>query len=224
MPPSLVVGPRSRSRSSSHSETHVLHRRNWYAPHVETIRVDDALLDAAESVLVERGIDGVSLERVSERAERSRVTLWRRGVTKDALVTGLLQRLADDFQGEFWPVLNGSGTGRERLTASLTALFSVADRHLDLLAVSDEVFHWAAERCEFPSGSQGFLGPFIGALRLGAEDGTLVVQARTEEAADVVFNTACWGYVHLRQRHRWARKRARAQIIALLVNGLAAPG
>ena len=182
--------------------------------------VDDVLLDAAEAILTKHGFDGVSLERVAEQADRSRVTLWRQGVSKDGLVTGLLQRLTDDFQREFWPVLNGSGSGRERLAASLDALFEVADRHLELLAVSDQVFHWAAQRCDFPGGSQGFLGPFVGALRSGKDDGSLTFRGRTEDTADVVFNTACWGYVHLRHRHRWARKRARSQIAALLIVGL----
>lgn len=193
----------------------MLHPRNRYA-----LPVDDALLDATEAVLTELGFEGVSLERVADRADRSRVTLWRQGVTKEGLITGLLQRLTDDFQQEFWPVLNASGSGRDRLSASVEALFEVADRHLDLLAVSDEVFHWASERCEFPGGSQGFLGPFVGALRQGSEDGSLVFPGRTDDTADVVFNTACWGYVHLRKRHRWARKRARSQILALLIDGL----
>ena len=182
--------------------------------------VDDVLLDAAEAILTKHGFDGVSLERVAEQADRSRVTLWRQGVSKDGLVTGLLQRLTDDFQREFWPVLNGPGSGRERLAASLDALFEVADRHLELLAVSDQVFHWAAQRCDFPGGSQGFLGPFVAALRSGKNDGSLAFRGRTEDTADVVFNTACWGYVHLRHRHRWARKRARSQIAAVLIVGL----
>ena len=194
----------------------MLHLRNRYAPWV-----DEELLDAAEAVLIEEGFDGVSLERVAERADRSRVTLWRQGVTKDTLITGLLQRLTDDFQSTFWPVLTGAGSGRERLEASIQALFDVADRHLDLLAISDQVFHWAAERCEFPAGSMGFLGPFVGALRLGAEDGSLRLPGRTEESADVVFNTACWGYVHLRHRHRWSRARARTQVTAILIHGVA---
>jgi AcrR family transcriptional regulator len=187
---------------------------------MENARVDPTLLDAAEAVLIERGFEGVSLERVADRAGRSRVTLWRQGITKDVLVTGLLQRLADDFQREFWPVLNGSGTGRDRLAVCLTALFEIADRHLDLLAISDEVFHWATERCDFPSGSHGFLWPFIGALRAGQEDGSLAYRGRVEDVADVTFNTACWGYVHLRHRHKWARKRARTQIAAVLLDGL----
>jgi AcrR family transcriptional regulator len=192
----------------------MLHFRNRYAE-----RVDDALLDATAAILTEHGFVGVSLERVAERAQRSRVTLWRQGVTKETLITGLLQRLTEDFQQQFWPVMNGSGSGRERLAACLDALFEVADRHLDLLAVSDQVFHWAAQRCDFPGGSKGFLGPFAGALRLGAEDGTLTYHGRIDDIADVVFNTACWGYVHLRHRHRWARRRARSQIIAVLLEG-----
>ena len=76
--------------------------------------MDEAVLDATEAILAEQGFDGVSLERVAERAERSRVTLWRQGVTKETLITGLLQRLTDDFQQEFWPVLNASGSGRDR--------------------------------------------------------------------------------------------------------------
>jgi AcrR family transcriptional regulator len=201
----------------------MLHVRNWYAAPMEAIRPDDALLDATEALLVERGIDGVSLERVAARAGRSRVTLWRQGVTKEILVTGLLQRLSDDFRDAFVPVVNAPGSGRERLAASLDVLFEIAERHLDLLAVSDEVFHWAAERCVFPVGSEGFLWPFVGALRLGGVDGSLTHVGRTEEAADVIFNTACWGYVHLRKRHGWPRKRARGQISALLLDGLRGP-
>jgi AcrR family transcriptional regulator len=185
--------------------------------------VDHDLLDATQAVLAEHGADGVSLERVAERARRSRVTLWRQGVTKEDLITGLLQRLTDDFQQEFWPVLNATGSGRERLADSFAALFEVADRHIDLLAISDEVFHWAAERCDFPAGSEGFLAPFIGALHLGKRDGSLAYEGRTEDTADVLFNAACWGYVHLRRRHRWSRKRARAQLTEILLNGVASP-
>ena len=191
---------------------------------MENIRVEPVLLDATQAVLIERGFEGISLERVADQAGRSRVTLWRQSVTKDVLVTGLLQRLADDFQREFWPVLNGTDGGRERLAACLTGLFEIADRHMDLLAVSDEVFHWATQRCDFPSGSHGFLWPFIGALTSGRVDGSLSFPDRVEDAADVAFNTACWGYVHLRHRHRWARKRARTQIATVLLNGFATPG
>lgn len=181
--------------------------------------MNEALLDATTAVLTSHGFDGVTLERVAEAAGLSRVTLWRRGVTTETLITGLLQRLADDYQAEFWTTLDGAGTGRDRLALCLTALFSVADRHLDLLAVSDQVFHWAAERCRFPKGSKGFLTPFVAALRAGAADGTLTLSGPIEDSADVVFNTACWGYVHLRRRHGWSKARARTQVSAFLMKG-----
>lgn len=193
-----------------------MHLRNLY-----DADVDRELLDATEAILEEAGIDGVSLERVAERAGRSRVTLWRQGVTKEGLITGLLQTLTDDFVQEFWPVVSSPGEGRERLAASLEALFEVADRHLHLLAISDEAFHWAAERCEFPAGAHGFLGPFIAALDAGAKDGSLAYRGRSEDAADVLFNAACWGYVHLRRRHRWSPRRARTQLVAVLLSGVA---
>jgi len=183
----------------------------------------DELLDATEAVLIEHGFDGLTLERVGERAGVSRVTLWRRGVTTETLVTGLLQRLADDYEAEFWRILESSGSGFDRLADCLGALFTVADRHIELLAVSDEVFHWAAERCRFPEGWSGFLTPFVGALRAGASDGSIDFSGRPSDAADVVFNTACWGYVHLRRRHRWPSKRARSQISALLLEGVRTP-
>lgn len=185
--------------------------------------MDEELLDATEAVLTEHGFDGMSLERVAERASLSRVTLWRRGVTSESLVTGLLQRLADDYEAEFWRILESSGSGLDRLADCLEALFAVADRHIDLLAVSDEVFHWAAERCRFPDGWTGFLTPFVGALRAGAADGSTRFAGRPSDAADVVFNTACWGYVHLRRRHGWPPKRARSQISTLLLDGLGSP-
>ena len=49
---------------------------------------------------------------------------------------------------------------------------------MDLLAVSDEVFHWATEQCDFPTGSHGFMWPFIGALTSGHADGSLSCPGR----------------------------------------------
>jgi len=40
------------------------------------------------------------------------------------------------------------------------------------------------------------------------------------ESAELLFNTACWSYVHLRGRHRWAPARARQRLLALLGPGL----
>jgi AcrR family transcriptional regulator len=185
--------------------------------------VDDKLLDATVRVLTEHGFDGVTLERVAEAAGSSRVTLWRQGVTKETLVEGLLRRLAGDYRDALWPVLasGADSPAAVRLEASLDALFEVADRHLALLAVSDEVFHWAAGvTVDDIGGSVAFLDPVIVSLRAGRADGTLAVGGEITDLADAVFNTACWGYVHLRARHKWSRKRARANVKQVVLAGL----
>jgi AcrR family transcriptional regulator len=184
--------------------------------------VDDRLLDAAVAVLAEHGHTGLTLERVADRAGRSRVTLWRQQVTQESLVDGLLARLTRDFRDAMWPALTEGGTGADRIVTALTALCDVADAHLPLLAVSDDVFDRAAERMRDITGqSFSFLDPFTASLRAGVADGTVTTHdVPVEDAAATVFATACWGYVHLRRRRGWSADRARASLLVQVTAGL----
>jgi AcrR family transcriptional regulator len=175
-------------------------------------QVDPKLLDATMGVLGDAGWDGLSLERVAERAGISRVTLWRQGVTKDVLVGALLERLSKDFKDAMWPVLTADVNGQRRLNLALEALCDVADSHLELLLISDEVFHRAPG---------DFLAPLTRALREGYEDGSIRRMGVAEDAANTIFNTVCWSYVHLRARHRWSAKRARRVVLDLVSEGYA---
>ena len=187
--------------------------------------MDDRLLDAAIAVLDEHGFAGLTLERVAERAGRSRVTLWRQGVTQESLIDGLLARLTRDYRDAMWSVLADSGTGADRLRTALHALCDVADRHLHLLTVNDAVFHQAADRVRDITGQAfSFLDPFVAALRAGAADKTLQPpDTAVPDLADAVFNTVCWGYVHLRHRHGWSDERARGPVLGITLAGLGAP-
>jgi AcrR family transcriptional regulator len=175
------------------------------------------LLDATLEILAEEGWDRLSLERVAERAGTSRVTLWRQGVTRDGLVDALLERLTTDYQKSLWPILTAPGGGRARLEQALHALCGVADRHLQLLLASDTAFHQAQSRAETrPS----FIGPLVRLLHDGVADGSLRPPDDYEDRANVVFNTVCWSYVHLRGRHGWPGQRASALVIDLVLNGV----
>ena len=147
----------------------MLHLRNSHDARSGTLQiVDDRILDATVSVLEEHGYGGLTLERVAERIGRSRVTLWRQHVTQESLVDGLLARLTRDYRDAMWPALADTGTGASRLRTALTALCDVADRHLHLLAVSDDVFHRAADRMLDVTGQTfSFLDPFVAALNRG---------------------------------------------------------
>ena len=179
--------------------------------------VDDELREATISVLRERGWDGLTLERVAEAAGRARSTLWRQGLTRELLVGALAGELASDFRAAMYPVLTSAGNGRERLERGLQALCELLDRHLPLLLATDEAFH------QQPGAGQphDYLYPFVQFLREGAEDGSLAPGDDLSVAADVVFNTVAWPYVHLRGRHEWPAKRARSLVVGLVLNGIA---
>ena len=184
--------------------------------------MDDRLLDAAVAVLAEHGHAGLTLERVADRAGRSRVTLWRQQVTQESLVDGLLARLTRDYRDAMWPALAEGGPGSDRLRSALTALCDVADAHLPLLAVSDDVFDRAADRMRDITGqSFSFLDPFVASLRAGVADGSLTTHGTpVEDAGASIFATVCWGYLHLRRRRDWTPGRARPAVFALVTAGV----
>jgi AcrR family transcriptional regulator len=181
-----------------------------------TVAVDETLRTAAIAVLAEYGWAGVTLERVAEKVGRSRVTLWRQGLTVEALLSSLLDALADDYRDTMWPVLAGSGTGREGLIRTLEALFDVIDRHLPLMLSSDLVFHQEQAR----NGPVSFLDPFERFLREGETDGTLHPHGRVSDVAEVLMVSAAFTYVHMRGRHHWSRSRARRLTLDLVLRGV----
>jgi AcrR family transcriptional regulator len=186
-------------------------------PIAMAVTVDETLRTATIAVLAEHGWSGVTLERVAEQVGRSRVTLWRQGLTVEALLNSLLDALAEDYRDTMWPVLAGSGTGREGLIKTLEALFDVIDRHLPLMLSSDLVFHQEQAR----NGPVSFLDPFERVLRDGEADGTLRPHGRISDVAEVLMVSAALTYVHMRGRHHWSRARVRRLTLDLVLRGVA---
>jgi AcrR family transcriptional regulator len=184
----------------------------------QTPRVSDELRRATIDVLRERGFAGLTLERVAEVSGRARSTLWRQGLTRDLLVGALVGELAEDFKSTMYPVLTSGGTGRERFERALNALCELLDRHLPLMLATDEAFHQDTAADVPPD----YLHPLIRFLREGADDGSLPEVEDPVAAADLAFNAVAWPYVHLRGRHEWPAEVARARIVGLVVNGIAA--
>jgi AcrR family transcriptional regulator len=181
---------------------------------------DARLLAAAARVLEDAGWQGLTVEAVAEAAGLSRVTAWRLGASREALVATLLRELAVDYREAMWPALVGPGDARQRLDRALDALFGVIDAHLPLLLASDQVFHRAkAARINFNE-------PFARLFTDGTADGSLVPPGEDPAAAaELLFNTVCWSYVHLRGRHHWPAERARQGLRSLITPALeAVPG
>jgi AcrR family transcriptional regulator len=178
--------------------------------------VDEELRRATIAVLRERGWDGLTLERVAEAAGRARSTLWRQGLSREALIAALTGELAEDFRASMYPILTAGGTGRERLVKGLEALCDLLDRHLPLMLATDEAFHQDTA----PDQPPDYLHPFIVFLRDGIADRSLTLAQDEVTTADVAFNTVAWPYVHLRGRHGWPAEKARVAIVGVVLDGI----
>jgi AcrR family transcriptional regulator len=181
---------------------------------------DARLLVAAARVLEDAGWQGLTVEAVAEAAGLSRVTAWRLGASREALVATLLREPAVDYREAMWPALVGPGNARQRLDRALDALFGVIDAHLPLLLASDQVFHRAK------AAQINFNEPFARLFTDGTADGSLAPPGEDPAAAaELLFNTVCWSYVHLRGRHHWPAERARQGLRRLITPALeAVPG
>ena len=184
---------------------------------------DPKLLKAARSAFERHGYVGATLERIAAAAGVSRVTLHRRGVTKDGLLAELVARATEDYRRLMWPALTGEGTGAERLTQALEALCDAAEAHMSLLvalrAQSDGVFH-RPDQQEAMTRSV-FTEPLERLLRDGIADGSLR-EVEPLEAATVLFNLVGWTYVHMRTGHGWSPEHARAAVLDPVLKGLLA--
>lgn len=184
---------------------------------------DAALMEAAQRAIEAHGYAGATLERIADEAGLSRVTLHRRGVSKDGLLADLVARATEDYRAAMWPALTGEGTGADRLHDALAALCGAAEQHLALLVAlrsqSDAVFH----RREDVALTRGvWTAPLERLLRDGTADGSLRPVEDPREMATLLFNMVGWTYVHLRTAHGWKPERATRTVLEPLFGGLLA--
>lgn len=178
------------------------------------------ILAAGRSVLARYGYHGATAERLALAAGVSRVTLHRRGVTKDTILAQLTERAVQGYREALWPSLIGTGSAAERLTSGLLALCDQAEANMDLLIAlssrTDEIFHEPGEEAMTRS---VFTEPIERLLRDGAQDGSLR-EVDAAETATVLFNLVGWTYIHLRTGHRWSSARARERVLEIALNGV----
>jgi AcrR family transcriptional regulator len=187
----------------------------------EQARVPPHIVDAARHVLAHDGLAAATLERISAAAGVSRMTLHRRGLSKEDILGALGEQLEADYRDAIWPALVSTGTGAERLRRALELLCNVTERNLGLMAAlsaasRDAIYH------EPEPGAltrKVFVEPLERLLLDGAADGTLAV-LDAQETATVVFNVVGHTYTHLRLG--WSAKRARSGVLGLVMEGVVA--
>ncbi len=185
--------------------------------------VDPQLLDAAHRAIERQGWQAATLERIAEEAGVSRMTLHRRGVSRDAVLRALASRLEAEHREVMLTALAAPGNARERLGAALEAECRLAEKNLALGAAldaagRDAIYH---EEGRPALTRDAFVAPYRRLLTDGAADGTLA-QTDAEETATVLINLVAHTYRHLRHEHGWDAERARRSVCSIALDGVAA--
>ncbi len=183
--------------------------------------MDAELTRAVERVLDDHGWSGATAERIAEALGVNRVTLYRRGLTRERLITAAALAAAGEFKAAALPCLTAPGSAHDRLRLLLEALYDLADAHLSLLAGLFDgptaLFHMGIDSEDTELITQlEYTDPFERLLRDGAVDGTLNSTSPRDDA-ELIFNAAGWTYVHLRRSHRWTSERARREVTRVVL-------
>ena len=187
--------------------------------------LDAAVLAAGRRALARHGAGRTTLERIAEEAGLSRVTLYRRGVTRDAVVAALAAGVVEDYRAALWPALTARGSAAERMRRALGALCDVAEQNLELLLGLGERSGLAVAGPDPADDGPSNLAPaepIERLLRDGAADGSLRATDAPETAA-ALLTLATWTYVHLRAGERWNARRARRTTVDLALRGVESP-
>lgn len=82
----------------------------------------ESILDAAQALFAERGLDGVPIEAIAARSGVSKVTVYGHFGDKSKIFECIVQRETDRLTDQISTALNGDGALEERLTLFGTAL------------------------------------------------------------------------------------------------------
>lgn len=187
-----------------------------------TAQMETERLERIRDTLGHRSWHELGIEELAGAAGLSRMTLHRRGITKDGLREGLAELLTAEHRAAALPALTSDAPAPERLALALSGVCEVDERYLGLIdGLGDqlaEVFHEPGEGPVLSRPS------FTDALRRilldGEREGTLAARGDVDETATLLFNAAGWTYRHMRTGHRWEAEKAREQVVGLLVAGV----
>lgn len=168
----------------------------------------------------------LALDDLARSAGLSRMTLHRRGITREQILAELAKLLESEYQQAVLPALSSLARAPQRLAMALGATCTIDERYLGLMGALHEqlatIYHDPGD------GEVLTRAPFIDALRRiltdGVNEGTLTLEHDLDETATLLYNATGWTYREMRTGHRWPPEKARERVVGLLVAGMLAPG
>ena len=182
------------------------------------------LIEAARKAIEKHGYAGLTLERIAGEAEVSRVTLHRRGHSKDEIFNALVVQVREEHRDALWPALTASGDGADRLRIAVTKVCDMCERDLDVMLAMRAQLDAVAHGAKGPDPQTNWIvaEPLQVLARDGIADGSLR-DGDPEELGALLVNWAGWTYVHLRTAFAWKPRRARSVVVEQLIGALSSP-
>lgn len=184
--------------------------------------VDDRVLAAAAGIIASRGWAELTLEGVADSAGMSRATLYRRGISREAIASALASRAASGWKSAIWPALTTDGTAVERLALAIRAGCQAIEQFAGILsagATNPIVDLGRATPIESELGDV-FSAPFARLLLDGATDGSIALVADVPATATAIFSILSRSYLALRSGEGMDAARATDALLALVMGGL----
>lgn len=108
----------------------------------------NSIADGVRRAIAEHGPGGATMERIAGAMGVSRMTLHRRGLSREAIITALRDEMAREERDAQWPAITAPGSAADRLELALRALCGVTEANLDVLEALateawDAVYHEA---------------------------------------------------------------------------------
>lgn len=181
------------------------------------------LIEAARKAVEAHGYAGLTLERIAAEADVSRVTLHRRGHSKDEIFSALVLQVREEHRDALWPALTASGDGADRLRMAVTKICDMCERDLDLMLAIRAQLDAAAHGAKGPDPQSNWIvaEPLQVLARDGIADGSLR-DGDPEILGALLVNWTGWTYVNLRTAFGWKPRRARTVVVDQVTAALAA--
>lgn len=96
------------------------------------------ILDAAERLITERGVDAVSMDDIAAAAGVGKGTLFRRFGDRTGLIKALVNQYRDERIKDTHEVSRRAGTAQQRAIAYADILFQHVLRHLPLITALEQ--------------------------------------------------------------------------------------
>jgi AcrR family transcriptional regulator len=184
---------------------------------------DPKLIAAARKAVEAHGYAGLTVERIAAEADVSRVTIHRRGHSKDEIFNALVVQVREEHRDALWPALTASGDGADRLRMALAKICDLCERDLDVMLATRAQLDAAAHGAVGPDPQTNWIvaEPLQVLARDGIADGSLR-EGDPEVLAALLVNWTGWTYVHLRTAFGWKQRRARGAVVDQVTAALGA--